>query len=129
MSPKILYVEDDVHAYKLVQRLLERRGYDVTRASNGSEAIDIFQASQDISLILMDLHLPGMDGIEAIERIREYDPAIPILAITACVIAKYKKECLAAGCDEYITKPFRIDPLVKMISEYCKPKELRKVGE
>jgi CheY-like chemotaxis protein len=106
----ILIVEDDKMSEVLARRLLEGEGHTVAVAENGQEALDIV-ARDEFALILMDLHMPVMDGIEATRHIRALDGAkarVPIIAMTADAMEDARERFLAAGINDYIGKP--IDP-------------------
>jgi two-component system cell cycle response regulator DivK len=113
---KILYVEDnDDNVYMLKNRLM-RAGFTVVIATDGAQGVAMAQSEQP-DLILMDLTLPGMDGKEATRRIKA-DPAtkgIPVIALTANAMAGDREEALAAGCDDFDTKPVELQrPLGKI---------------
>ncbi len=115
---KILVVEDDELGRNMLVRRLERRGYAVVVAADGVEAINIAQ-SEEPDLILMDLSLPAMDGWEAVRRLKS-DPQlrdIPIIALTAHALEADREEALAAGCDDYDTKPINMRRLIVKINQ------------
>ena len=106
MSAKILLVEDNEQNRYLVTYLLEAHGFEVVHAFNGFQAISQ-AASERPDLILMDVALPGMDGLSATQRLKR-DPRtqrIPIVALTAHAMSGDERRVLAAGCAGYITKP------------------------
>ena len=114
--PKILLVEDNEMNRDMLSRRLQRRGYEVITAFDGSEGITKAQSEQP-DLILMDISLPGMDGWEATRRLKAYrdTQAIPILALTAHAMASDKKKSLEAGCNDYDTKPVEFKRLLGKI--------------
>ena len=102
---RILLVEDNEMNRDMLRRRLERIGYEVDEVGDGAEAL--VRAAAAPALILMDLSLPGMDGWEATRRLKA-DPAtasIPVIALTAHVMAGDRERAIAAGCDEFETKP------------------------
>ncbi|MDP2718990.1 MAG: response regulator transcription factor [Dehalococcoidia bacterium] len=110
---KILSVDDDIYILRMVRRTLEPEGYQVTSADNGESALDAFD--KDIpDLVLLDIRMPGMDGITVCRRIRELSD-IPIIMVTAMSGDDEKVEGLEAGADDYITKPFSIKELVARV--------------
>ena len=115
-SLRVLVVEDGLFNQKLLSGLLERRGFDVSLANNGQEAVDSL-AEQAFDLVLMDVQMPVMDGLEATKLIRQREAALenstPIVAITAGVD---RQTCLDAGMNEYLSKPIRADVLDEMLS-------------
>ncbi len=116
----ILLAEDNIVNQKLAVKLLEKRGYRVAVASNGREAVDAFEGER-FDLILMDVQMPEMDGIEATRLIREKEAEhgghIPIVAMTAHAMKGDREECLAAGMDDYMSKPFKPKELYSIIEK------------
>jgi two-component system, cell cycle response regulator DivK len=113
---KILLVEDNELNRDMLSRRLSKRGYQVDVAVNGAQGIEMARSLAP-DLILMDVGLPGIDGLEATRRLKA-EPgtrAIPIVALTANAMAGDQEEALAAGCDEYDTKPVDITRLVGKI--------------
>ena len=110
----ILLAEDHPVNQQVARRLLERQGHSVTAVGTGREALLVFE-QQRFDLILMDIQMPDMDGLEATTAIREREPAgthIPIIALTAGAMSGDRDHCLAAGMDGYIAKPIRVQELV-----------------
>ena len=114
--PKILLVEDNEMNRDMLTRRLERKGYEVVAATDGQQALDMARAEAP-DLILMDLSLPVLDGWEATRRLKaaEETRAIPVLALTAHALAEEREAALAAGCDEYDTKPVDLARLLSKI--------------
>jgi two-component system cell cycle response regulator DivK len=113
---KILLVEDNELNRDMLSRRLSKRGYQVEVAVNGAQGIEMARSLAP-DLILMDVGLPGIDGLEATRRLKA-EPrtsAIPIVALTANAMFGDQEEALAAGCDEYDTKPVDITRLVGKI--------------
>ncbi|MFI5350119.1 MAG: response regulator [Elusimicrobiota bacterium] len=114
---RILIVEDNAINQKLARLLLEREGYAVTTASDAEEAVKLLETAHP-RMILMDLQLPGMDGIELTRRLKA-DPAtrdIVILALTAYAMKGDEEKARAAGCDGYISKPIDTRSLAAVIA-------------
>ena len=101
----------------VIQGMMDSLGYDTVVASNGSEALKIFE---QFDLILMDLDMPVMDGFEATREIRfkEKNTKIPIIALTAHAFDEVRVKSLAMGMDDFLTKPVKIDELSKILSRY-----------
>ena len=113
---RILLVEDNEMNREMLSRRLSRRGFEVITATNGQASIEM-AASQQPDLILMDLSLPVVDGWDATRRLKA-NPAtrrIPVLALTAHAMDGEREKSLAAGCDEFDTKPIDIDRLLLKI--------------
>lgn len=116
---KILIVEDNEMNLDMLSRRLERRGYDIIIATDGSQGVNLTKEQQP-DLVLMDMSLPIMDGWEATRRIKS-DPdsqQIPVIALTAHAIAGDREKALAAGCDEYESKPVKFPRLLAKIQDF-----------
>ena len=114
---RILLAEDNVVNQKLAMRLLQQMGYRADLASNGIEAIECVER-QPYDVVLMDVQMPEMDGLEASRRITAKWQAHErprIVAMTANAMQGDREECLAAGMDDYVTKPIRVDALVEAL--------------
>ena len=111
---KILVVDDEERMRKLVKDFLAKKGYIVIEASNGEEAFKIFSSTNDISLIIMDVMMPKMDGYETSEEIRKLSN-VPIMMVTAKTSEKDELRGFSIGVDEYITKPFNPSILVARV--------------
>jgi two-component system, OmpR family, response regulator len=114
VSGKILIVEDEVKISRLLEIELESEGYQVTKADNGLDALEAYR-SQDVDLILLDVMLPGMSGIELLRRIRAHDTYTAVLLLTAKSSVEDKVSGLDLGANDYITKPFQIEELLARI--------------
>ncbi|MCD6554898.1 MAG: response regulator [Anaerolineae bacterium] len=116
---KILYVEDNLANRLLVKRVLEAAGHTVLEAVDGLEGIRVAQESTP-DLILMDINIPGMDGYEVTTRLKSIPELkdIPIVALTAKVMAGDREMALTAGCDGYIPKPIDVDLLPTQVDEF-----------
>jgi CheY-like chemotaxis protein len=115
---RILVAEDNVVNQKLALRILQQMGYRADLASNGIEAIESVER-QPYDVVLMDVQMPEMDGLEASRRITAKWPADArprIVAMTANAMQGDREMCLAAGMDDYITKPIRVDQLVEALN-------------
>ncbi len=106
MSKKrILYIEDNPQNKRLVRKLLTVKGYDVLEADDGLIGVEMAQCEHP-DLILMDINIPGIDGMEATARLKKSEVAhIPIIALTANAMVGDRERIMAAGCDEYMQKP------------------------
>jgi CheY-like chemotaxis protein len=115
-SPVVLVVEDFEDNRFMMRRLLEMSGYRVVEAVNGNQAVER-AVSERPDIILMDLSLPQLDGLAATRRIRVQDGMrkVPIVAVSAHDSADFHAEALAAGCNEYVTKPIDFDRLVELL--------------
>lgn len=115
----ILLVEDNAINQKIVLLSLDKSVKNIDVAKNGKEALDMF-GTKKYDAILMDIQMPVMDGITATKKIREIEATseekIPIIAITANALLGDRENCLAAGADDYLSKPFQVDDLISSIS-------------
>lgn len=118
---RVLLADDNALNCRLTERLLTLRGHSVSIASNGCEAVEQFR-SQQFQVVLMDVQMPEMDGLEATARIREYESTlgtrVPIVAMTANSMKGDREACLAAGMDDYISKPFQPEDLYAKVENY-----------
>jgi len=121
--PVVLVVEDFEDNRFMMRRLLEMSGYRVLEAVNGEEAVELAHRERP-QLILMDLSLPQLDGLAATRRIRQYADLrhFPIVAVSAHDTADFHADALAAGCNDYVTKPIDFDQLEALLSRLL-PKE------
>lgn len=111
----ILIGEDEMVNLKLLEMILLKTQVKILHGNNGLEVLNIFNSNPDISLILMDIKMPVMDGIEATMEIRKRNKEIPIIAQTAYAIEDEKMRCLRAGFNGYLTKPINRKNLIALI--------------
>jgi HAMP domain-containing protein/CheY-like chemotaxis protein/signal transduction histidine kinase len=114
---KVLVVDDDVRNIFALTTVLEHQDMEVVNATNGRQAIDLIQATPDLSVVLMDIMMPEMDGYETMREIRK-DPrlrTLPILALTAKAMKGDREKCLEAGASDYIAKPVDTDQLLSLL--------------
>lgn len=118
---KILLVEDNPVNQMVAQAMLEKMGYEVVTAVNGQQGVDIMKA-ESVDLVLMDLHMPVMDGYEATRQIRQFtDKGLPILAMTADAGIGDRENCLAAGMDDHLAKPIKMEVLEQALKGWLEP--------
>jgi len=116
---RILVVDDNEGNLHLLRFILEKNGYGVIEARDGIEAVEL-AIKEKPDLVLMDIQLPGIDGLEATKRIRasEADGDIPIIALTSYAMRGDKEKALAAGCNGYIAKPINTLTFIAEIEKY-----------
>lgn len=114
----ILIAEDVMLNFMLIKRMLKPTGFKIIHAKNGQEAVDF--CNDEIDLVLMDIRMPIMDGLEASKIIRKTYKSIPIIAQTAYTQDDIKQSTLDAGCNDYLTKPINADVLIATINKYIK---------
>lgn len=116
----ILIVEDEDFNFLLTQRILADYNLNIIRSVNGIEAVKICQSNHEICLVLMDIKIPGINGHEASSQIKKFRPDLPIIALTAYAQEGSREEALASGCDEYMSKPFKREELLLLMTNYLK---------
>jgi CheY-like chemotaxis protein len=114
----ILIVEDDINNHAYIEELLSTTSAKIVHAWDGNEAVEQVKRNADISLVLMDIKMPIMDGYNATRVIKKIRPKLPVIAQTAFAQSKDKEYALAAGCDNYISKPAPMDDFLKLIGDY-----------
>ena len=107
---KVLVVDDERKMRRLLQILLERMGIDSLAAESGEEALDRFQAEK-LDLVLTDLKMPGMTGLELLARLRELDAGVPVIVLTASGTLQTAVEVMKLGAVDYIRKPFDLEAI------------------
>jgi CheY-like chemotaxis protein len=117
-TPRILVVEDNPLNLKLVRDVLEYAGYEVVDATSGEEGLEV-AARVRPDLVLMDLQLPGIDGAEALQRLRDgvLDPGVPVAAVTALAMPQDRAAAADAGFDGWIEKPISVRALPGQVAE------------
>ncbi|HKB34708.1 MAG TPA: response regulator [Candidatus Dormibacteraeota bacterium] len=115
----VLVADDNDVAQRLCKRVLEKAGYVVLIAADGLQAVDVALAQRP-SMILMDVAMPGIDGLEAMRRIKEAMPTMPIVIASAHSMASDRERFLAAGADNVLSKPFRLADLVAIVGTLVK---------
>jgi CheY-like chemotaxis protein len=121
---RILLAEDNPVNRRVALRILEKGGYEVAVAGNGREVLQAIER-EEFELILMDVQMPEMDGLEATgivrERERQTGAHLPIIAMTAHAMSGDRERCLAAGMDEYISKPIHAEQLIELVRQHAHP--------
>ena len=122
MSGRVLVVEDNAKNMKLFRDVLQARGYETFEAETGDDAVELATAHVP-DLVLMDIELPGTDGVEALGRLRADDrtASIPVLALTAQAMHGDRERFLAAGFDGYMSKPVDVLALLDVVKSYTEP--------
>lgn len=120
MAKTVLCIEDNKTNMLLVSRIVEAEGYDLLRAEDGPSALAILQEGEEPDLILLDVNIPGIHGLDLARMIKDDQRLahIPLIATTANVLVGDKERCLEAGCDEYLPKPLDIRRLRQVMREY-----------
>jgi CheY-like chemotaxis protein len=116
-----LIAEDDKFSFKLLEGFLKKTNAEIIHAIDGVEAVDKCRENQRINLVLMDVQMPEMNGLEATKIIKQFRKQLPIIAQTANAIAEEKQKCFEAGFDDFITKPINISELLVKIDKWLIP--------
>ncbi|MBN8590770.1 MAG: response regulator [Anaerolineae bacterium] len=121
MAARILYVEDNAQNMRLVRKILTATGYTVLEAVDGLSGLSV-AAAEKPDLILMDVNLPDISGLEATGRLKADATTqhIPVIALTANAMHGDRENCLAAGCDGYLAKPVMKAELLNAVESYIK---------
>jgi CheY-like chemotaxis protein len=114
----ILIAEDDDISYLVLKKTLKADNLGLIRAENGKEAVEICRSNNKIDLVLLDLKMPVMDGLEAMKLIREFRPGLPFIALTAYAFDSDRKNAIERGCIDYISKPFSKNDLLEVLKKY-----------
>ena len=117
---KILIAEDDSSNYLFIESYLKQTKSAILWARDGKEALDIFRLDPSLDMILMDLKMPEINGIDATRTIRETNQKIPVIALTAYAFADDRENSIKAGCNAYLAKPIKIEQLSEILSSYLK---------
>jgi CheY-like chemotaxis protein len=111
----VLVVEDNEISFKLIHAVLTQVRANIVRASNGKEAIEACFSNTVFDLVLMDLQMPEVDGLEATRRIKQIRPHLPIVATTANTFDENYIACKEAGCDGFLTKPLQFRKMFELM--------------
>ena len=115
--PKILIVEDDEISSQLMKILLEPLDGEILFSRMGAEAVETCRNHRDIDVILMDIRMPGMNGYEAVRKIREFNQTVYIIAQSAYTLKEDSSKSIEAGCNNFISKPIDGEELIQMVRE------------
>jgi CheY-like chemotaxis protein len=119
MKPNVLVIEDDFINIELIREMLFRFDCEVVVAENGKDGVK--EASENrFDLILLDLHMPEMDGISAAKKMRANGVGTPIVALTANVVSGIKSDCIAAGMNDFMSKPIELKDVEAVLKKYVK---------
>jgi signal transduction histidine kinase/CheY-like chemotaxis protein len=113
-----LIVEDDKVSFKFLENIFRKTGAKIVHADNGLKAVELIKQSPEIDMVLMDIQLPEMNGLDATRMIKQLRKELPVIAQTANVLEEDREKCLEAGCVDYISKPINIKLLYSKIHQY-----------
>ncbi|MDD2563142.1 MAG: response regulator [Salinivirgaceae bacterium] len=116
---RILIAEDEEVNMMFFQEVLEDTGVEIIKATDGLQAVDLF-TNNKVDLVLMDIKMPVMNGLDATQKIKQLNASIPIVAQTAYAMEDEKQRCFDAGCDDYISKPIDTIRLFAILKKYLR---------
>ncbi len=117
-SLNILVAEDDMAGYMLIEEILKNAGAEIVHAPNGREAVKLV-SSREFDLVLMDIRMPVMNGLEATRKIKSINPKLPVIAVTANALKDEQEDAFQAGCDYYLSKPLQSEKLFDLIKKFA----------
>jgi CheY-like chemotaxis protein len=115
---KVLVVDDDIRNVFAMTSALEMQGMTVLHADSGREAVETLQRERNVDLVLMDVMMPGLDGLDTIRLVRDLDGygGVPIIAVTAKAMRGDREKCRDAGANDYLAKPVSVDALIAVLA-------------
>jgi CheY-like chemotaxis protein len=116
----VMIAEDEETNFVYLETALQKTNINVIRARNGKEAVELVKVTPQINLILMDIKMPEMNGLEATRCIKSFRKDIPIIAQTAFAMEEDRRNCSAVGCDDFLPKPIRYKVLLEALAKYFK---------
>ncbi|HLO61106.1 MAG TPA: ATP-binding protein [Bacteroidales bacterium] len=120
---KVLIAEDDQISFRFLNELLRKTQVEIIHASNGKKAVDVVKSGERLDLVIMDIQLPVMDGLQATRLIKTMNPDLPVIAQTAYAMAGDNEKIRQAGCDDYVPKPLDASTLMAVMDRYLKTTE------
>jgi CheY-like chemotaxis protein len=118
LGKTILIVEDEAVNQYFFEKSLKKTRANLFFVKNGSDALSMFKENSEIDLVLMDVRLPGIDGIDTMAQIKQINPEIPIIIQTASVLPSIYESAFENGCNEFVTKPINMDTLLIILKKY-----------
>jgi two-component system cell cycle response regulator DivK len=118
MSKDILIIDDDQRNIFALTATLRARKYTCVSASSAQQGLAVIGKMDSIGIVLIDMMMPDMDGYEAVPEIKKKRPELPVIAVTAQAMVGDKEKCLAAGADDYISKPVDVDKLMSILKHF-----------
>jgi CheY-like chemotaxis protein len=120
LRKKILIAENDITSFTYYKEVLISIGYSIIWAENGSKAVKIFNETKDIDLVITDIEMPILDGYEVTSQIKNLNPEMPIIVLTAYAMKSVKETAERMNCDAFLTKPIRSNELVNAVKKFIK---------
>jgi two-component system, cell cycle response regulator DivK len=114
----VLVVDDDIPSFQLIEELFSELDVTLKHFASGHFLLDWFRDNDRPNLVIMDIQLPGLDGLELTRQIKALDSSVPVIACTSYALPGDRERCLESGCDEYFSKPIDLDWFVTKVSEF-----------
>ncbi len=118
MANQVLIIDDDNRNIFALKATLKSKGYKCFSAQAAQQGIAFLHTNPGIEIVLIDMMMPDMDGYEAIPKIKSLYPLLPVISVTAQAMTGDKEKCLAAGADDYISKPIDVDKLLAVLNKH-----------
>ncbi len=119
-NKRIFVVDDDLPSFQLIEELLSRHRAFLRHFTNGRELMKYIKNEELPDMIIMDIQLPGVDGLELTRQVKSHEPSIPVIAYTSYAMSGDRDRCLQSGCDEYISKPIDLDAFMEIICRHIR---------
>ena len=117
-NKRIFVVDDDLPSFQLIEELLSRHKVFLMHFTNGKDLMKYIRKEVLPDMIIMDIQLPGVDGLELTKQVKAIEPSIPVIAYTSYAMAGDRERCLQSGCDEYVSKPIDLDAFMETVFRY-----------
>ncbi len=119
ISSKLIFVADnDLPSFHLITKLLSSYQVSLVHFTNGNKLMESFKKNRLPDLIILDIRLPGIDGLKLTKLVKDIDPGIPVIACTSYAMAGAREDCMQSGCDEYIPKPIDLNNFRETVKQY-----------
>ena len=125
IPPRLMLVDDELAYLETLIKRLTRRGYAVRSAGGGQEALDELARDPDVDVVVLDVRMPGLDGIETLRRLKERHPLIEVVMLTGHASVEAAIRGMEIGAFDYLMKPVELDDLIYKIQDACKKKRLQ----
>ncbi len=114
---QIFVVDDDVPSFQLIEELFSEDQLSLRHFLDGIELMKVLKDRSFPDLVIMDIHLPGADGLELTRQIKAIEPTVPVIAYTSYAMPGDREKCLRAGCDEYVSKPIDVEVFIETVTD------------
>ena len=125
---RILVVDDDFQVANVIRQILQHEGYHVETAENGREAMDLLMSDRHFDLVITDMRMPEMDGLELLKKTRQTKKYLPVIALTGYATIEGGMQCVEAGVHDYLVKPFETKNLLRLVKEGLKTSFMNQLG-